>query len=396
VKNSNRNQIVRPVFGAIIGLSLMATPTIQTPAQAGSESTLPLSARASENQSHDLSWITTRNDFPQIKEDNVAIEMRLRNLITSQSTIYELELPINQKRLSYLGYISAEKLEEFSALRSHIKSRDYLTKKAHYYVYDGIYISVPGDSRNDQQNVFYTIRAINILKYRYPDAFKKLVADARTFPLQGYQVAANATLGWLNSTPFLLISYNETPQFIAASETILSDVGIISGTKIQTFRNLSCISIHNTTINGTDEKRGSRLIYNLAEASNNYTHYMRDGLIETLVHELLHRNIDYLNSVDRQSGLIFNWDGRKPADSPKFNPDQFDLEEAVVQNTALSYFRKRGGISNEALNAEESRSNAILKDLTKKQVLASLTSQFTGEDNGGTDYKNLLILPVLN
>ena len=115
------------------------------------------------------------------------------------------------------------------------------------------------------------------------------------------------------------------------------------------------IDIHAQNILGNIDTKGSKVIYQKNTAYANYLLYMREGLIETLIHEMLHVYMDYAYTSNPTIATI-----RRARSLSNFKY----AEECAVMNTSLSYFINQGGLSDELfqyyyMNVFNSNINAL-------------------------------------
>lgn len=275
---------------------------------------------------HDLQWVgcelTTcgADDLPQPGEPSVLCE----------------EFSLEGVALEYLGHMHPNDSGAFTT--GDVISPNnisWLDSPRHIYKYGGdVYILTEQDGAADQLDVFYTVRALEILRTTSPVAYQRLVVDTTEFPAE----PPLDGLGWKNRARSFLLSFDTSPLYIAAGLTVL-DAAPKKNKGLDEYSNVPAISIDRETILGASPDVGSRPIYGRPSDDENFLRYMREGAAETLVHELLHRSIDRLNSVDARMNELYNRRGIPGACA------QFELEEALVASSSLLHFRLAGGIS---------------------------------------------------
>jgi hypothetical protein len=151
--------------------------------------------------------------------------------------------------------------------------------------------------------------------------------------------------GWKNRLRSFVISFDTSPLYIAAGLTVLDAVPTLDmQTDLDTYSNAAAVSIDRETILGASDTVGSRPIYDRPSDDENFLRYMREGVVETLVHEFLHLRVDRLNSVDADMLALYNRRGDPNACA------SFELEETLVAATSLLYFREAGGLSDTYLD----------------------------------------------
>lgn len=344
---------------------------------------------------NNLEWITSQNDSQVAKlSDDKQIEAKIKEIVTGYGAknLREMELPFNRYYLQYLGRVHPNSLGAFSPTSKYWVNTfnlAWIDSPSYTYRYDGIYISVPENDVRNQLNVYYTIRAINLLKYRYPKAYDRLFLRTKTPPAEG-DIARKR----FDRFSAIYISFNQSPGSIAASFS--SEFLSKEQQNLPTYDLVPIVSIHSQTILGEKESSGSRPIYQTTsidpQPSTNYDRYyltyMREGLVETLVHEMLHRYIDYSQSVSRRSAYVFqtlrqagNVGGR--------------AEENTVMNTSLSFFEKEGGLGPETATYYKvvfDRNIQAIKDANKLKEYADGVASMPY----GTEYRKAFRLPILD
>lgn len=297
--------------------------------------TLPSAPSTVSLDRFDLEWIKTGNDFDQSKfstEEEIDKEIANRiNAYDRETAIVTYEVPINSKRLTKPN--SSKTYKTFDA-NIGIINKDLPNSMAYFWRYRDIDIAVPGNTYQDQLNVYSVIRALEILRCRYPKAYQKLFIETRAYSSQ-----APTRLTFINRFKSLLISFNtfttasiaESGQVLGINETPTAAYG--------KYPNLGVISIQATNILGNDIY-GSSAIYK-KNPDENYLRYLREGLVETLVHEMLHRYIDTRAGIDELETIIFK--ARPPVGGIAKHLNIL-WEEVFINNTSLSYFNREGGL----------------------------------------------------
>ena len=237
--------------------------------------------------------------------------------------------------LEYLGHIHPNDSGAFTT--NDVVSKDniaWLDGERHVYRYDeAVYLMTEQDGAVDQLQVFFTVRALELLRHGHPTAYQRLVVDTAQYPadpvLQG--------LDWKNRERSLVFSFDTSPLYIAAGITVL-DAAPTKDKGVNLYSNVPAISIDRETILGAMPDIGSRPIYQRPSDDENFLRYLREGLADTVLHELLHRYVDRLNSVDaRMNALYFRRTDQTAC-------ARWELEEALVAAASLLHFRKDGSI----------------------------------------------------
>jgi len=333
-------------------------------------------------QKHDLSWIKSKNAFDQSKLLASQIENEIKQLIQKynyeNSAIGTIDIPINTKKLDYLGFKHPNELGIFTANPISNTNSTSINKQLHIYRYENFYFSTEDDNETSQKNVYFSIRAIEILRTLYNDAFDKLFVQTLSYTGDRPKFEK-----WSNSNRFYWTAFNTTPDYIAKSYTSFLGAGYfpnIDGiSDIGRYKNVVVIDVHSGNILGNDATKGSKPIYKKPTPEENYLLYMKEGLVETYIHEMLHRYIDYLYTDDKTISDI-----RKSRDLANFNA----AEENAILNTSLSYFIRKGGISDELIKYYYSEVfNYNIKSLkdnnqynTYIKIFADLPTISTGKD----------------
>ncbi|MEZ4452677.1 MAG: hypothetical protein R3B09_24670 [Nannocystaceae bacterium] len=280
---------------------------------------------------HDLGWIGCEllacgdEDKPEPGEPSVLCR----------------EFSLEGVPLEYLGHLHINETGVFT--KDDVVSPQnipWLDGLHHIYKYDqSIFLMVEGDEASDQLDVFFAVRALEILRADHPLVWERLIDAIGEFPAE--KTLMNAS--WKNRLRGVIVSFDTSPQYIAAGLTIL-DTAPESMMNVDLYSNVLGISIDRETIRGSSDTVGSRPIYKKPGDDENFLRYLREGLVETLVHELLHPRVDRLNSVDTAMNELWNrrFDNQACA--------RFELEEALVAASSLLHFREAGGVSDTYLD----------------------------------------------
>ncbi len=245
--------------------------------------------------------------------------------------------------LEYLGLVTLNEVGAFTT-DDVVSPMNFawLDGKRHIYRYDeNILIMTEADGAADQLDVYYTARGLEILRTQHPAVYQALVVDPMALPdgptLDGF--------GWKNRLRSFVISFDTSPLYIAAGLTVLDAAPVVDmQTDLDTYSNAAAVSVDRETIRGASDTVGSRPIYDRPSDDENFLRYMREGVVETLVHEFLHLRVDRLNSVDEDMLALYNRRGDPNACA------SFELEETLVAATSLLYFREAGGLSDTYLD----------------------------------------------
>lgn len=274
--------------------------------------------------------------FSEIEIEN-KIKKQIKTQINNGVLVSEMEVPFNEKTLHYLGYIHPNALSIFSKNLITNQKAPELNKKLHVYNYDNFYISTEENDTISQQNAYFALRAINILKYRYTEAYNRLIKNAMFGPKSIPSLGFN----YLNSNQAIWIAFNKNPSAIASNRLYLILDGYADPNKtIDLYRNIAIINIDSENILG-HLNIGSKPIYKAKTAEENRIKYLKEGLVESIIHEMFHNYIDYAHSALPEYNAIYKMRGLN-----SFN----NFEENIVLNTSLSYFNRKGGFTNSIRN----------------------------------------------
>lgn len=342
-------------------------------------------AAPEELAKHDLKWIKTNGDFDQTSLDETTIEneinRRIQNAIKNNKLTADIQVPINTKKLKYLEHKHPREFG-FGEMGSGL---EHLNKEVYMYQYDDFYISTEEDQAVDQNNVFYTIRAVNILRIRYPESFKELFIDSKN-PVSEkprFQTFVNSNKGFW-------IAFNENPKFVSSNNTIFLFDRNVPNSDIELYRNISVVNIHSKNILGASPS-GSGPVYKQTNPWDNYNLHMADGLIVSIVHEMLHNYIDYAYVDKERFHLIKSYRGC-------ISTTNFNLaEENAIINTSYSYFRAKGGIKEQQINYYYNNVyNPNIKTLRSNNQLNYYCKAFSDITvTSSTNLNSIFLIPVL-
>jgi uncharacterized beta-barrel protein YwiB (DUF1934 family) len=332
-----------------------------------------LVSNASYSQSLDIqnSRTVIQNIGNQIADLTISIDT---------SKVQELGFK-NIDELNLLGNAKPTNIGGSSVFSPHVSGKFYT------FQYDGIFLIQSKSNANPKtlnqnptQNLelYYTIRAIEILKLRYTFLYQKLIASIVNPQVQS--TGQENFTNWYNRYPKIVISFNTGSKDIAISGTYLDPASISftsNGQTMNLYENFPIISINSEIIKGTNQTSGSFPIYKKSTPQENYLLYLKEGLLQSICHELIHRSID-INNI--RKGSIFNYisfgNGRRS--DAQYDKNLYNLEEVIVNRTLDKYFRQSGGLSNDLLNYYLKVENDLLNSIgnleSYKKSLLSNTS----------------------
>ena len=336
---------------------------------------------------HDLSWITTASDFNQKPLSLEAIDSELSKLVAQaikQDVLTsDIEIPINTKKLQYLGRKFPNDTGLFGTYNNWYPDKlDHLTWKAHFYTYGDFIITTKQDQAVDQKNVYYAIRSIIILQERYPELYEKLISATKT-----YITDAPAFVPLVNANQKFWIAFNDNPAYISSNNTIFMYRGTLPNTNppIAQWNNISVINIHDINILGQSDL-GSKPIYNASNPWKNYELHMTEGLPVSIAHEMLHNYIDYAYTADEHILPIKLYRGKT---------NFIYAEENAVIHTLYSYFKKKGGLlSNQSNYYYKTVFEPNIKILNRGHQLKAYSKVFSNLNSKPKDYKSNFLIPI--
>lgn len=288
--------------------------------------------------------------------------------------------------LSYLGLKHPNQSGAFSTPDViSPKSFAWLDGPRHIYKYgDHVYITTSADEAHDQLNVFFTLRALEILRTKYPQTQEYLFTEMSRFPTR----PALEGTGWKNRVMSFIFSFDPSPEQIAAGITAIDAAPKKDpNTGLDLYENTAIISIDSETILGRDSTAGSRPLYGMDDADENYLRYMREGLHDTIVHEVLHRLIDRLNSVDPRMNVLYNRRSGAKICEP------IALEEALVASSSLALFRRTGLISTAYLQYYDQILDENRRRIAQCPEAAQWAKDFASQSSEPRYQMSLLNLP---
>jgi len=291
---------------------------------------------------NNLKKITSGNDFNQALFNSEQIDSTIYTRIIEQVNKglrnEEIDIPFNKQKLKYLGNIHPNEtgIFEVNPISAANNNTPELDKNLFIFKYEDFYISLESKNHEDIQNLFYTLRAINLIKIRYPERYLNLFTNTQEFATQSPKYG-----NWVNSNKAFWIAFNNNPIYIASNNTIFLGDGYFSNTEVGKYRNVSLVNINSEHILGKLPSVGSRPIYNHHLDTDNHINYLKDGLIESICHEMIHNYIDLSYTYDITINQI-----RQNRGNNNFKY----AEENAVLNTSLTYFISKGGLNEKLIS----------------------------------------------
>ncbi|MGI8642347.1 MAG: hypothetical protein ACR2MG_20655 [Pyrinomonadaceae bacterium] len=310
---------------------------------------------------NEIKDIKTKNDFNQDSLTTEEIDNRIKKFLDNSMT-KDIDIPINLGKLEYRGRKNPKDVINFDVASFEL-NMPMINTELEIFNFDGIWILVPDKTPKSYLNVFFAARAIQILKWRYPEAYTYLIKPNQNQKTAGLNInRLNPSALQPNLTNFVpIISFDKSPKKIAGSlwnRKFANDPTIDYGT----------VKVYENTVNGlvsiNYETDRPKEIYGFTDNLKNYWSYLREGLVESITHEFTHLYIFNFMDLDRKANYIF----KKRSDQTDLT-FAFDAEEGIVVNTTQTYFRKKGGLSKTLIDFN------MNKYLDKKKVLSDMSDE---------------------
>lgn len=286
--------------------------------------------------------------------------------------------------IKYLGFgtfgalnLIPKNLDIRLALNNDASGRDEVSAERHDFEYDQFIISVKTDSQQNLDIILRTANALKKLKNSNRRAYE-FIRTTMTYPTAP-SLSKNL---WKNRNEQIIFSFDKTPVFIGASGTLIGQASNDHG--IDFFRNYAIVSIDEETILGTDDNLGSKPIYKRQSPKDNYVLYMNDGLLFTMVHELVHQYISYRNSSSSLANAIYLARNRNQAAvdqiAEKARLDAVtNAEEIIANETAIMILGNT--ISQEQKDAIVRENDIIVQKAGVREFLAKLATIRISSEN---------------
>ncbi len=336
------------------------------------------------------------NSFAQ----SIETEQRREIIGNINKEIVDYTFNINIEKIKVLGLKNIDALKLLGENKPTNISGVIQNVKGEFFnfEYDDIFIiqtksdadlSTLNSNPNQNFELYYSIRAIEILKQRYNHLYQNLIQSIIYPSFEKVNLSNYNT--WINIYPKIIISFNEVSNDIAISGTYLDNSATpfqINGQNFSLYENFPVISINPELIKGSNKEKGSYPIYKLENPESNYLQYLKEGLLHSICHELIHRYIDIKNN---EKGTIYNYiafgNGRANRESPNYDVNLYNLEEAIVNQTLEDFFKKYGGISNQLLNYYSNVQTDNLNAIDNlSEYRATLMQQSNLNDNLSLDW----------
>ncbi len=243
---------------------------------------------------HDLAWITSARDFDasRLRPEQCADSLAAILYAQRELPVEEVELPLCPSKLAYLGLLDpcAEGLVPAPqavqpAARAIVRP---LAAPHHAWRYGPLLLLSREDGAEAQRVIHAVCRASELLAARLPRLYERLYAVR-----DDYQAAREQTpdAPWINLHRQTVIVLNDYPRYVAVSSYVLGPATPMDGPS----------AYWNTPLTALDpgalQAEGSTRVYG-PDAARAFRRSLRDGLVETLLHEAMHNRIAAERGVD--------------------------------------------------------------------------------------------------
>lgn len=281
--------------------------------------------------------------------------------------IRDIQVQIDVSKVKYLGNLLLDSLKGMygdTGTKPEI-AKNFKSQKTPFqtYLYNDLFIiqtsattaadiATLASKPSQDWELYYTVRALQLFQTNYPTAYSSLITSSQEPNLT---LLDNNNYNWvINKFSKVVISFTDAYGGIAISGTQFGQTKANvdhQGRMYNVYRNLPIISISPKLIKGTDPAKGSYPIYKRPKPEDNFSLYMKEGLLHTIVHELIHRAIDVRNNDRRTVYNYIYFGAGRSCNVPEneYNHPLYDVEEIVLIHTLNQYFQRIGGLSPELL-----------------------------------------------
>lgn len=354
-----------------------------------------------------LWWIKTPNDFSQANLTIEEIDLKIDAIISKQTNkpVIDIETPINLKKLKYYGYLDVNKIGIIgnAFLLTDSKTAEFYENAVgarNIFQYGNIKILGTYNSYEDQLNVYSIIRAVLILKNKYPEIYRNLFTATEISPLLNDNLTkdlpqSDKTVLNINKNYVFSIHQNQKNQLSATYSSLSAEFKDSFLNRLVSDNNTHLIFLNKDTIRNGGAATGANPVYKNQSKQDAQIKFLFDGLIQTVVHERLH---DYLtnqmtlnaffNYIKTDQTLITN----KTACE---NSTYLCIEEPIVTNTTNKLFDKEGGISKDVMGYyKDLFENTQIPLMKNNTDFANLISQLKklNKKSTGNAYPDVLVI----
>ncbi len=341
-------------------------------------------------ETNQLNWIKTNMDFAQEALTVEQIDIRIDSIIYSQrnKNVEDIITPINRKKLKYYGFIDFKKLGligDNSLITPTSTEYGEVSSPGNVFQYDNFTFLSTFNAYEDQLHVYALLRAVLILKVKYPDIYKSLFANTEITPLANSSLNKDITpVMNVNVNRHYVFSIHQNNQKQANATT--SNYSMSYRRATEDFRtsdkNVHLILLNKTTLRNGGAYSLTTPLYPGIDVKDARIRFLFDGILQMIVHERMHDYISnnmtvnkFLKYIREDSSLIVgkpkkDSNGNDVKDSNGnivFDKSTYTFyEEPIVTNTANILLSQYGGISKEIMTYYENLfKNNQLSDLKK-------------------------------
>jgi hypothetical protein len=328
----------------------------------------------------DLSrFIKTPYDFDQSGLKEEEIEVKIENILKAQETksLMDIATPLNSKRLHYLGKIHPVKTNLFYEDQNYFLNKDEAIKGDSFYTYqyEHLYLATKSNTLLDRYLIYYAIRDLLIVKYRYSVIYQFLFEKPKAIPVN--YVAIKPEVPYINTTQNIFVLFNGVLT-LPSNNAYFGPLQVgfakpIYGVEI--YPNTQVMYFNRTTIlNGG--AAGTIPIYtSTTNPSEKFHAYMKDGFIHSFIHERIHDWIFEYSNFNLQAYYL-----RTGCQESGAVPQYYPFEEAVVNNTSNILFEmypKNGGLSSDVLEFYQKEFELSIRSFQSTNSYQKLKTELT-------------------
>ncbi len=297
----------------------------------------------------DLGWITSVRDDAIAELADEAARTRIAELVAQQRErpVLEVDVPVD-RTVAYEGYRPGNEATGLAAV--HAPGAD-LKRPYHVWRSGRWSVLTATDGRREQLFVAAVFRAVAILRVRYPAIHEALFGEPRAPAAQLARIRARApdkAVHFINRTVHHAVILDGGFDAIAKSRYELGSRRAADPARegeadaalagVDIFDNVAVTWVNRAGIEGWRAEN----IYGEGPPLRAWLRYLRDGLVETLVHEGLH----HLLRRDKNVRELF-WAIVETVPATFGGKTAKTCEEAFVANVSAGIFEEAGGISKE-------------------------------------------------
>ncbi|MDF1661884.1 MAG: hypothetical protein P1V97_08930 [Planctomycetota bacterium] len=254
-------------------------------------------------------------------------------------SIRDLDVSIDWTKLRYDGCHDIRKDKDFGA-----KGASTLQLKSSYHRYSygaNILVFAKRLDIRDQLLIHACLRGLQILKLRYPAVYNDLYKPRGTLSSKQIQTqykrdierSKSAKVPWVNINSKVVFIINNSGTESAQSLYLLGPSKKVKLGKIgavPVYHNSLVITLNVAHLS----HRGSQSVYTGMSQRDAFLYYIRDGIVETLVHEGFHCLISRDRHINEQFNVIRGFQSSRGG----FGKRGKSIEEAIVCNSSLRFF----------------------------------------------------------